>query len=91
MESPSSWCASRRQRTWEINVVRSVLVLVAILIALPMSGALAQPPMFPGQQAPQGGAGAPFPSMQGTPEDQKAIADLVKAITAFKEKEINNS
>lgn len=56
-------------------MIRSVLVSVAILLALPASAVLAQPAM----QAPQGGAGSPFPSMQGTPEDQKACSpDAVK-------------
>ena len=63
----------------EINVVRSVLVSVAILLALPTSAVLAQPAMSPNPQASQGGPGSPFPSMQGTPEDQKACApDAVK-------------
>ena len=57
-------------------MVRGVVVSVAILLALPLSAAQAQPPMFPNQQQyPQeGGPGAPFPSMQGTPEDQKACS-----------------
>lgn len=60
-------------------MVRSVLVSVAILLALPTSAALAQPLTSPSQQASQGAPGSPFPSMQGTPEDQKACSpDAVK-------------
>jgi hypothetical protein len=62
----------------EINVIRGVLASVAILLAVSSSAALAQP-AAPNQQAPQGGPGSPFPSMQGTPEDQKACSpDAVK-------------
>lgn len=58
-------------------MIRGVVASVALLLAVSSSAVLAQPAAP--NQAPQGLPGSPFPSMQGTPEDQKACSpDAVK-------------